>query len=361
MCKLKEDQLVEQYKDIILETLKSFPCIEYIMKECWGTVYGGVIREIIYHTIKYNELDPLKKYQSLKSYVYYKIQDYLVKGGDIDISLRNCFKQALVYMKKILTYLLKNGAYIEYNGNFYSLTGAMSEPLPDMEISKEGKGFRYGNYIAWMAIDTGCEEEWVRYDITLHETSQLGFFDDYTVNMINIRRLYEYDLDHVNKPVKYCMFMNNDAAPAFKDVLEDIREKNMRICCDVWPNTFKVLYRMKKMWKKGYLPVDIPSYIKSLKLLIKYKDIDDLFNKEKLNYKLFQFLEMEKVDDDDYLDVGDHVRAYSCDDKMSMPSRLEDDQSIIRPTKYEYKEVKFRDFIDDKVINDIIDYIINNS
>ncbi len=163
IIKILRDRIAISYiRDTLEICREKLPHFDWLYEQNVGYVYGGFIRDIVANN----------------GMTYEEILDYLHNGHDIDIRVytRSFYNGPPSRSpQKLLESLLEDkNCYIEYTDCDYTLM--CSRP--------------YGQYFIWCEMENGM---FIRYDLTLYNSSWTGYFNDFTVNS------YSYNANYVER------------------------------------------------------------------------------------------------------------------------------------------------------------------
>lgn len=292
----------------IQQAIDLLPDLRYLIDNCHIIVYGGFIRWIVEWKLKNKEKDI-----SLEDIVEY------LENGDVDFRIRS-YRQIYDHVTKIQKYVTSHGARMEYVGCGYVGVGCDNETLAkETQIMPLGcKKVYRGTYMIWYPnpLDTS---RWIRYELTIFKTSTACYYDDFSVNQLTHNSFKLGDTRKIN----------------------DIEQKNLDMiigyACS--SNLLKKIWRLRKMWNKGYRP--LTSETKS----------NILRNMEILEEEVKEYREEEDTE----------ILAYILEDENSVkqPSVLNGESTTIYPTKHKYKKITIEDVKNDSLLKEIIDYCSN--
>lgn len=206
---------MDNYRDEIISVLHQLPVIPTLMKNHCVSVYGGILREIIYSVV--NNYGKCKMSD---------IHHYLINGGDIDCSIEGK-KSKHADMEGLFKYLLENNCKIEYVGYLYDGLGDKYNPDQCLNFDRN---VYYGSYYIWIPVG----EDYYKIDLVYGNTSMFGYTRDFSVNVLVCK--YNY----FEQKFIVCNL--------YEHVIDDIVNKRLIFLC--YP--LKVIYRAKKRLKSGY-------------------------------------------------------------------------------------------------------------
>lgn len=309
----------------VYSLLKNLPYISTLVETYNATIYGGILREIARLIIEKGE----------DAVTFEDIQEYLDNDGDVDMKIKT-IPHAGIFARNLVDYLLEEKCHIEYMGYHYDSLGSSFKINNNYAYHSNynDETLLAGTYSIWIPrtennrtknniTENNITEnnKYYRYELTILNSSWSGYFSDFSVNQLVLGNVYNYETK--KREVK---LYNNRSS--MNKILKDISKLNLNIL----GGDYKILYRVKKMWSKGYRPRN------------KYYT-NNLRNR-------FSILMLNELNVES--DYKDH--KYAISDSLKSPSR-EYEEDTIRFTKYDYIQITKEFLLADSTIQEILQFL----
>jgi hypothetical protein len=250
-------------------------------------------------------------------------------GADVDMRIKSPKGGwASKNLHAVQKYVTENGARTEFMGNGYDALGNAWVPDEKTKAISMNDPVYFGTYSIWYPhpLDPA---RWIRYELSIFNTSTSGFYKDFTVN-----QLTQNSICAIKDP-KYPEYYKDGYRKELWFIINHITTKNLSIYTQTcgFSTLLKRAYRMRKMWHKGYRPLT-------------YEEREDINEV------------IKKLTPEHAARWSETWDAHILEDEycMTKPSVLDGEPTTIYPMKYKYKKLSIDDVVNDPVIKEIISY-----
>lgn len=284
----------------VMKLIEHLPFLDFLLSKCDAYLFGGFLRWVA-EFIGDNRRDPTKE----------ELYEYL-KTGDVDIKVRRGYFDGEITRFSIRDFfdlIPEINGYIEFAGNDYS--SYVIDSYTIKEFSPKDSLY-YGQYFVWIPVS---EDQFIRYEIIyLAEAAVSYIYEDFSVNVM---RFWYSDVKS---------FLDTT-----KEVLDDIANRNLRPCFmySHGMHNLKRIYRMVKLWKRGYCPSNKGEFGEVIK-----STIEGLVKGETTEFN-----------------------THICVSDLNKPSMIDGKRDKIRVTKHKYENMTLERFKNDPIVKEICKYV----
>lgn len=299
-------------KECVQQLSYELPLLHFIVRQNRGMIFGGFLRFVTRFIIE-NARNP-----TIKDIYTYLIDD----NGDIDIKIRYNPKRNQQKFANIFKRIQKLKGYIEFVGNDYkSYDISMYNNKDAIKITTD-MSIKFGCYLIWIPI----KKSFIRYELLYLKAAGVGYTEDYSVNQIE----FGYQNDKRENDKRDQTKLHSYISIGHKDTLQDIRNRNLRpiFSTDLGLTGLKKLYRMIKLWNRGYRPKNV----QGLRVVIQrvLSSIDTTRNR---------------------------YGTFICKSDTRKPSIIDRNHHLIRFSKMKYEQITHDMFENDPVVMYIYNYV----
>jgi len=282
--------------------IQAIPLIDFIVTKGNGYIYGGFLRWVVQHMTENGNVPTVKDmYENLKN------------GSDIDISIKSDRRRNTTF-KEILVRVVEEGGYIELSTRLYDSSKKYNINPREIDIYM---GLYYGCYLIWLPIPDE-KDSFMRLEILFEERNSELRDVDYCVNNMKFGYNINEKIYWINPKTgfdKIIEFIHNKIFTMGFYWNEGISDQEIMRC-------LKRIYRVKKLWKRGYRPAMITVFTECINsILVRAKNCNE-------------------------------PGSYICIDDISIPSVMEDN-TMLHSTTHDYARMDFKLFMQDDYMQKI--------